>query len=1128
MSAKNTAVEKKETWLDRPFLQGITFNWEIVLVVLIMVLAVGTRFYDLESRVMSHDESLHTYYSWGLYRGSGYSHTPLMHGPLQFHMLAFTYWLFGDSDFTARIPAVLFSIASIGFVWWGFRRYLGRIGALVAAFLFVISPYMLYYGRYVRNESFVVLFGLMVIWATLRYLDTGEMKYTYVVTLGTVLHFTVKETSFIYTAQLLLFLGFLFLVQVNRRRWLKIPDRRLFNAFLSIAFALVVAAGMYAMLSRNLGTISGTEVAAPAAPTEGETAAIAPANPVVVYLFGGALLSGLVAVVFLARGYGLERLRQMRSFGLMLLVFTLVLPHLAAFPVRAVGWNPMDYSSTTSLLRISVFLLPLGLISLAMGLWWNQRAWLINVAIFYGIFTVFYTTLFTNGEGFWTGLVGSLGYWLEQQGVKRGNQPWYYYILIQVPIYEFLPFVGSLIAGGIGARWGWGKLRSLEHADEPDEDQNQTEGQSRTLMLLLLGFWTITAYAAFTIAGERMPWLTVHITLPMLLLTGWVVGLLIERIDWRTFASRRGWLLLLLLILFFISLGGSLASWLDAPTPFSGQDLQSLRATSRFLFAFLTACLSGWGVYRLLNEWDVPQALGVFGITLFALLTLQTARAAFIASYVNYDRATEYLVYAHSARGVKDVLERVEDISLRTTDGLALQVGYDDDVSWPFTWYLRNYTQARYFGQTPTRDLRNLPVLIVGDNNWAKIEPIVAQGYYQFEYIRMWWPNQDYFDLDWPRVQDAITNPDLRAAIFKVWLNRDFSEYASVTGRDLSLPHWSPGDRMRLYVRKDVAASLWDYGVVGGPTAETLIVDPYEGRQTPVSPDMVIQTALDGTPLFNGPRAVAVAPDGSLFVADAQNHRIVHLVNGEIVNVIGGFGTFDSTGTAPQGLFNEPWGVAVSPDGRFVYVSDTWNHRVQVFTYEGEFVNSWGYFDQVDDPYAMWGPRGIAVGPDGNVYVTNTGNKRVTVFTPEGLFVTQFGEIGFAPGQLDEPVGVAVGPDGTVYVADTWNQRVQAFGADEFGQYVPVGLWDISGWFGQSLFNKPYLTVGSDGNVYVTDPELSRILAFTPDGGIIRYWGDADSGAEIIGIPLGIASDGRGGLWVVDGEGGRLLHYVVP
>jgi len=114
--------------------------------------------YDLETRVMSHDESLHTYFSWLFQRGQGYQHSPMMHGPLQFHLLALSYFIFGVSDFTARIPAVLFSIATVWMVWY-WRRYLGKTGTIIAGFLMVISPYMLYYGRYVRNEAFAGFSG---------------------------------------------------------------------------------------------------------------------------------------------------------------------------------------------------------------------------------------------------------------------------------------------------------------------------------------------------------------------------------------------------------------------------------------------------------------------------------------------------------------------------------------------------------------------------------------------------------------------------------------------------------------------------------------------------------------------------------------------------------------------------------------------------------------------------------------------------------------------------------------------------------------------------------------------------------------------------------------------------------
>ena len=148
--------QKRPSWLEKPIFEHFKLNWESVIFLVVLILAVFSRFYDLESRVMSHDENTHVYYSWRFYQGEGLAHDPLMHGPFQFHLIALSYFMFGDNDFTARIPAALFSIATIGFMWF-YRRYLGNAGALIGAILLLISPYILFYGRYVRNEAFAGL-----------------------------------------------------------------------------------------------------------------------------------------------------------------------------------------------------------------------------------------------------------------------------------------------------------------------------------------------------------------------------------------------------------------------------------------------------------------------------------------------------------------------------------------------------------------------------------------------------------------------------------------------------------------------------------------------------------------------------------------------------------------------------------------------------------------------------------------------------------------------------------------------------------------------------------------------------------------------------------------------------------
>jgi tripartite motif-containing protein 2/3/tripartite motif-containing protein 71 len=132
-------------------------------------------------------------------------------------------------------------------------------------------------------------------------------------------------------------------------------------------------------------------------------------------------------------------------------------------------------------------------------------------------------------------------------------------------------------------------------------------------------------------------------------------------------------------------------------------------------------------------------------------------------------------------------------------------------------------------------------------------------------------------------------------------------------------------------------------------------------------------------------------------------------------------------------------------------------------------------------------------------------------------------------GQLDEPVGIAISPTtGWLYIADTWNQRVQVFEKIDEGQYVAISSWEISGWYGQSLDNKPYLTVDENDRVFVSDPESSRILIFTTEGEFIGYWGSFESGVEGFGLVSGLAIDGQGGIWITDGSKNRIQYFILP
>ena len=1134
-------------WLDKPALGKLGITLEMIFLIGILILAVISRFYLIEPRVMSHDETIHVYHnSWSLFTGQGYRHDPLSHGPFQTHVVALSYFLFGDSDTSARIPAVLFSIATVLFVW-NFRRYLGRAGALAAMVLMLISPYMLYYGRYVRNESFAAFFGVVTIWAMLRYLETGKARYTYWLTAAIVLHFTAKETAFIYTAQALLFLGVYFIYNITVKPW---PNNKWFTGFLIsllISFILLGGMGAVFILHRQATGLSATETVTPAIP--GQTAIDTPtaaASPLLIVLAVLLLVAVIIGLVFLIRGYSWERLRKERSFSLLVLIGTFALPQLSAFPVKLMGWDiptnaaeVQQFTQNGQYWQIAIFFIPMLLLSIAIGLIWNWRLWSVNAAIFYSLFTIFYTTVFTNGAGFFTGMIGSLGYWLEQQGVNRGSQPWYYYIGVQVPVYEYLPALASLFGLVLIAyRTIKGVIKPAK-LDEPGEIESPTSvsdtpdnevlagpadnGYEKPPVLALLSFWVITSILAYTIAGEKMPWLTVHMAWPMVLLGGWTIGQVIEATDWTIFRERRGWLLLTLLLVFLVSGLGALASLLGTNPPFQGKELEQLQATSTFLLSLLMAVASGAGLVYLANSWPQSHLFRVFLLTIFGGLAILTARTAYQSSYINYDNANELLVYAHSAPGVKTVMTQIEEISKRTTDGLGLGIGHDGE--YPFWWYLRNYTNTRYYGANPTRSLREMPIIIVGENNFGKIEPVVRNNYQQFDYIRLWWPNQDYFGLTWERIGSDLANPAMRNALFQIWLNRDYSKYGEVTGKDLSLTNWSPSSRMRLYVRNDIVSQIWNYGV--SPVAAEEITDPYEGKQILSVPDISFGSPGNQAGQFQRPRDLEVAADGSLYIVDTDNHRVQHVAaDGTPLHTWGSFADAIA-GDAAGGTFNQPWGIGIAPDGS-VFVADTWNHRVQKFTADGEFIKMWGYFGQAETPDAFWGPRDIAVDSQGRVFITDTGNKRIVIFDSDGNYLSQFGTAGMTAGEFDEPIGIDIDSTGRVYLVDTWNQRIQVFEEMDVNVFTAVNSWDVAGWYGQSLENKPYLSVDAKGFVYVTDPEGYRILWFTNSGGIVAYWGDYSTGLDGFSLPASVAVDPAGGVWVSDAGNSRILHFTLP
>ena len=294
-----------------------------------------------------------------------------------------------------------------------------------------------------------------------------------------------------------------------------------------------------------------------------------------------------------------------------------------------------------------------------------------------------------------TGLVGSLGYWLEQQGVRRGNQPQYYYLTIIIPLYEYLPMIGSFFAM-IAGLFGFWKFRAqqLEASVTTVTDEDTSLPTQPALrpdqrldqlpFLPFVGWWAVLNLIGYTLAGEKMPWLTIHLALPMILLTGWYFGRIFEQIEWASFI-RRGWILAVLTPLLVILIARLVAPLIFAELSFTNLTRPSLQIMGQWLAVWIMLAGVVYVFWWVRGEVGTKHLRHMVALGAFTLLSVLTLRAAWIASFVNYDLANEYLVYAHSAVAVKDVLTELEDLSRRTTDGFELQFIYDNEVSWPYS-----------------------------------------------------------------------------------------------------------------------------------------------------------------------------------------------------------------------------------------------------------------------------------------------------------------------------------------------------------------------------------------------------------------------------------------------------------
>lgn len=1259
--------------LNSTLSKRVTVRWELVVYILIFVAAVFTRFWGLGDRAMSHDESLHVYYSYNLYMKGDFDHTPLMHGPILFHANALMYALFGDNDFTGRIYAALLGVGMV-FTPLLFRRWIGRWGALLAVVMVLCSPLLMYYNRYIREDTPAIMASILMAWSILMYLNgpaetRRKPRWLYILSASMLWNLGSKETAFMYVAIFGLFFTIYWVVRLLQQ-WRDAPGKPMFHTtMMAVIVGIIMAIPMYI-----LHDIIPLSQAFPAPDSEIMLAGLYDPQTTTTFILWTTLGVGTVAVALLGTAlwafrerinrlpwveFGItlitallvviglvvieelvdrrtdpetavQSLRQIfviipwliagvfipfvvyaRSRGwwdwmkrfpeldVLMVMGALILPWLTAIFTFSAKGTPEDFAAigesmkflegimpVTGAAEIGRFVVgflcwfPLFALATIAGLMWNWRVYAVCWLIFHSLFAFFFTTVFTNIRGLESGMIQSLGYWLEQQGEQRGSQPQYYYFLIVLPMYEFLPIVGTIAASLTGFHIFWKRRRNhyrlqeevesfqfttptlgdSGQGDEATQAQQAAESAKlerltqrlsarRTLTeapaLMFIAFWALMIMMALTLAGEKMPWLGTHMTYPMILLTGWYFGRIIQNINWGTFKDA-GWMLFIVYPLGIAAAVRIIAGYVTEEQPFRGVSQTQLYYTYSFLAAVIVAIGCAWAVEWIRRRTNPLHVRQMFAAGVFALLGLVTFRSAWQASFINYDYANEFLVYAHATPNTKTVMTMMEDFSRRTTDGMRLKFAYDNKLSWPGVWYFRHYTDAIYMGENPTlQQMEQANIILVGEGNNNVVEPLLEDRYQRFDFKRMWWPMQNYFDLTYKRVFDifALSEPipvegqlgevnvdsaRLRRALFEIWWDKDYTLYGEVAGGTFTFDQWPVSENFYVYVRKDYVAQIWPYGI--GDGSATNPIDVTEVSACVANWQNYPADVLFDTTALGGALAIPVGLDvdseGRVYVAEDQGFRIsLFQGTGEYLNSTGIRGTGDQVGA----FFERPHSIRIAPDGT-IYVVDTWNYKIRRFTPDWQPLESWGTplaqgFNAPQDPVdGFWGPRDLAIDAAGNVYVVDTGNKRVRVYDPTGVWLRDIGTGGSGQGQLDEPAGIAISAEGQVFVADTWNRRIAVF--DLNGNWI--ANHPIRAWYGD-IATRPYLAIDDARDLlYVTDPEGGRVLVYDLNGTCLGAFGSLNTDTPALNefsALGGIAVDDAGFVYVTDINKGRLLKF---
>ncbi|MCB2377725.1 hypothetical protein LGH70_09045 [Hymenobacter sp. BT635] len=283
---------------------------------------------------------------------------------------------------------------------------------------------------------------------------------------------------------------------------------------------------------------------------------------------------------------------------------------------------------------------------------------------------------------------------------------------------------------------------------------------------------------------------------------------------------------------------------------------------------------------------------------------------------------------------------------------------------------------------------------------------------------------------------------------------------------------------------------------------------------------------------FNRPMGIAVAPDGTVYVADCNNHTIRQISPEGVVTTLAGMagqpGRQD--GLRELARFHHPVGLALDAAGN-LYVADTQNHTIRKVTPAGLVITmagrpgEKGTTDGEASKARFNFPQGITAAPDGTVYIADTESHTIRQLTTTGVIRTVAGMPGRkgaadgtgANARFFHPSGLATNASGTLYIVDNGNHTIRKIESDGMVRTIAGAAGKSGSADGQGTaarFDWPNgIAVNARGWLYVADNVNSTIRLLLPNGqvttltGRAKSWGSQDgAGSEArFEFPFGVA-----------------------